>query len=101
MQLVKRSKLEIFVEQHALEPLEHELAEAGFSGWSVFAGIEGSGAHGAWRQTGVGEDAAFLLVAIGSEDAADRVLNWLGDYFKTYPGIVALSEVSVMRADRF
>ncbi|MBI1291979.1 hypothetical protein GC173_12175 [bacterium] len=97
----KRTKLEIFVEQHALERIEAMLGEAGFSGWSVFAGVEGSGAHGAWRQTGVGESAAYLVIAIGAETSAQTALAWLSDYFKSYPGIVASSEVTVLRDDRF
>jgi hypothetical protein len=101
MNMSKRTKLEIFVEQHALERIETMLGEAGFNGWSVFAGAEGSGAHGAWRQTGVGEGAAFVVIAIGSEQAAAEALAWLSDYFRAYPGIVAASEVSVLRGDRF
>lgn len=101
MQLVQRKKLEIFIEAHALARVEDMLGEAGFKGWSVFEGVEGAGAHGAWRQTGIGESAALLVIAIGSEAASDKALEWLADYFKTYPGVVALSDVSVMRIDRF
>lgn len=101
MELVTRTKLDIFIEAHALDKLEAALGRAGFKGWSVFAGIEGSGAHGAWRQTGIGESDARLVIAIGAADAADVVLTWLKDYFRDYPGVVAVSEVGVMRGDRF
>ncbi|MBY0563127.1 MAG: hypothetical protein K2P58_02985 [Hyphomonadaceae bacterium] len=101
MQLAKRTKLEIFVEQHALARIEAMLGESGFTGWSVFEGVEGAGSQGGWRQTGITEGAAYLLVAIGSEAAAESALSWLADYFTVYPGIVAVSEVAVMRGDRF
>jgi len=101
MHLVQRRKLDIFIEGHALPRVEHMLGEAGFKGWSVFEGVEGSGAHGGWRQTGIGESAAFLVIAIGSVEACDTALDWLADYFRTYPGVVAVSDVSVMRAERF
>lgn len=97
----ERKRLEIFIEGHALERLEAELASAGFKGWSVFRGVEGSGTHGAWRQTGVGESEAYMVIAIGSESAADRALEWLTIYFADFPGIVAVSNVAVMRGDRF
>ena len=101
MQLTQRKKLEIFIEAHALTSLERVLGEAGLKGWSVFNGLEGSGLHGAWRQTGVVESEARLVIAIGSQAACEQVLDWLSDYFRSYPGIVALSDVSVMRAERF
>jgi len=101
MQLTRRKKLEIFIEAHALSSLEKVLGESGLKGWSVFNGLEGSGLHGAWRQTGVVESEARLVIAIGSETACEPVLDWLSDYFRSYPGVVAISDVSVMRAERF
>lgn len=98
---VTRKRLEIFIEAHALERLEVELASAGFKGWSVFRGVEGAGTHGSWRQTGVGESEAYMVIAIGSEDATEQALAWLTRYFSEFPGIVAASDVSVMRGDRF
>lgn len=99
--LVTRRKLEIFVEAHALERVETMLGQSGFKGWSVFAGGEGAGVHGQWRQTGVDERGLHLLIAIGDEQACQAALEWLEDYFKIYPGIVAASDVQVMRGERF
>ena len=99
--LVARRRLDIFIEAHALERVEAMLAISGFKGWSVFAGCEGAGAHGQWRQTGVDEKGLHLLIAIGDEQACEAALEWLADYFKIYPGIVAVSDVRVMRGERF
>lgn len=101
MDLTPRKKLDIFIEKHALGHVEAMLGEAGFKGWSVFTGMEGAGAHGAWRQTGVADAEACLVIAIGGGSATDIALEWLSDYFLTYPGVVSVSEVSVMRGDRF
>lgn len=101
MELTPRKRLDIFIEGHALTHVEAMLGRAGFKGWSVFQGVEGSGAHGAWRQTGIGESAACLVIAVGGPDACASALEWLADYFKTYPGVVAVSDVAVMRGDRF
>lgn len=101
MELVQRKRLDIFVEAHALDHVEAMLGQAGFKGWSVFQGVEGRGAHGAWRQTGIGESAACLVIAIGGAHACEAALEWLSDYFKTYPGVAAVSDVAVMRGDRF
>lgn len=101
MDLVTRIKLEIFVEAHALDDVERMLADVGFKGCSVFAGVEGAGSHGAWRQTGVDEAGMRLIITIGSDAAAQAALVWLNDYFKSYPGVVAMSDVKVLRAERF
>ena len=70
MELTLRKKLDIFIENHALQHVEAMLGEAGFKGWSVFTGMEGAGAHGAWRQTGVADAEACLVIAIGGDKAA-------------------------------
>ena len=101
MELTPRKKLDIFIELHALSGLEAMLGEAGFKGWSVFACVEGSGLHGAWRQTGIGEADARLVVAIGAEASCLSALAWLDAYFRSYPGVVAVTDVSVMRPARF
>lgn len=101
MHLTSRKKLDIFIEAHALGALETMLGDVGFKGWSVFTGVEGSGLHGAWQQTGVVEAEARLVVAIGTETACQAALGWLADYFKSYPGVVSVSDVGVMRSERF
>lgn len=101
MELAIRKRLDIFIEGHALTHAEAMLGQSGFKGWSVFQGVEGSGAHGSWRQTGIGESSACLVVAIGDDTMCSNALEWLADYFKTYPGVVAVTEVSVMRTERF
>lgn len=99
--LVPRKKLEIFVEAHALAGVETMLRDVGFKGWSVFASAEGAGSHGPWRQTGVDERGLCLVIAIGAQEPCDAALSWLQVYFETYPGIVAVSDVLVMRGERF
>lgn len=101
MELTTRVKLEIFVEAHAVNEIEHMLEEAGFKGLSVLASVEGAGSHGPWRQTGVDEAGMRYIIAIGSDASAQRALEWMEDYFRSYPGVVATSEVKVLRADRF
>lgn len=101
MNFSTRTKLEIFVEAHAVDEIERMLKRVGFKGCSVFAGVEGAGSHGAWRQTGVEEAGMRLVVTIGAESAAQTALVWLENYFAAYPGVVAVSEVKVLRADRF
>lgn len=101
MALVARTKIEIFVEAHALDEVERMLETAGFKGCSVFSGLEGAGSHGPWRRTGVDDAGMRLIISIGSEASARTALAWLEVYFQTYPGVVAVSDVKVLRAERF
>lgn len=102
MDLVTRKKLEIFVEAHALAHVEHMLRDVGAKGWSVFNGVEGAGAHGAWRQSAIdGGGDMHLVIAVTNEPAALKALAWLKDYFSTYRGLVCLSDVQVLRPERF
>lgn len=102
MQLVSRKKLEIFIEAHALTRVEAMLREVGVNGWSVFTGVEGAGAAGPWRQGAVeGGGDMHLVMAITNEPAAQRALDWLKTYFTTYRGVVTISDVQVLRPDRF
>jgi len=102
MNLVTRKKLEIFVEAHALSHVERMLLDEGVKGWSVFDGVEGAGAHGAWRQSAVdGGGDMRLIIAITNEPAAQKALAWLKDYFSDYRGLVCLSDVQVLRPERF
>lgn len=102
MQLVTRKKLEIFLEAHALPRVEAMLKEVGAKGWSVFNGVEGAGAGGSWRQSPVeGGGDMHLVVTVVSAVACDRALEWLKTYFSTYRGLVAVSDVEVLRPDRF
>lgn len=102
MQLVRRKKLEIFIEAHALPRVEAMLNEVGVKGWSVFNGVEGAGSAGTWRQSHVeGGGDMQLVITVASEAAVGRALDWLKDYFSTYRGLVTVSEVEVLRPDKF
>lgn len=102
MELVTRKKLEIFVEAHALPRVEAMLHDVGVKGWSVFNGVEGAGAAGSWRQSAVeGGGDMHLIITIASQSACDKALEWLKSYFGTYRGVVAVSDVQVLRPERF
>jgi hypothetical protein len=102
MHLEIRRKLDIIVEAHAVAMVEEMLGSAGVKGWSVFVGAEGAGAGGVWRQTGIGAAGEMrLLIAIVNQDACDQALTWLNTFFQDYPGIVAVSDVGVLRGERF
>jgi nitrogen regulatory protein PII len=102
MQTSRRKKLEIIVEAPVLRRVEAFLAEAGVRGWTVLPSLEGAGAHGEWRAGDFtpGQEKR-LVFAVATAEVADKVLERLAAFFADYPGIVCVTEVEVLRAERF
>lgn len=102
MDLVKRKKLEITVEGAILRRIEDLLIKQGVTGHTVLAGAAGRGGGGTWREDLLTRaEQKVIVYAITTEAVAEKVLGDLRELFATWPGIVALSDVEVMRAERF
>jgi PII-like signaling protein len=102
MDLIARKKLEITVEAAIQRRVEDLLVKHGVKGHTVLHGAGGRGEGGTWREDLLTRaQQKVLIYAITTDAAAEKVLEELKTLFATWPGIVALSEVSVMRADRF
>ncbi|MEW6018136.1 MAG: hypothetical protein AB1760_08690 [Pseudomonadota bacterium] len=102
MQLTQRKKLEIIVEAPVLRRVEGFLAEAGVRGWTVLPSMAGAGDSGEWRSGDFtpGQEKR-LIYALVTEEVAERVMGRLADFFSDYPGVVAVSNVQVMRGEKF
>jgi len=102
MQTTKRKKLEIIVEVLVLRRVEGFLVEAGVRGWTVLPSLAGASASGEWRSGDfVPGQEKCLIMAIATEDVAACALDKLSAFFADYPGVVCISEVEVIRSDRF
>lgn len=100
--MAPRKKLEVIVEMHSVSAVEEALAQCGAKGWSVFSGTQGAGEAGRWRQSGI--SATFemcMIIAVVEEAVCSSVLERLATYFEEYPGIVAVSDVMVIRGNKF
>jgi nitrogen regulatory protein PII len=97
-----RKKLEIIVEAPTLRRVETFLDEAGVRGWTVLSSLKGHGDGGDWTSGDFtpGQEKRVILTVLSAE-AADRVLERLGRFFEDYPGIVVITDVQVLRGDRF
>lgn len=102
MQTHSRKRLEIWIEAPLLKRAEDILEKAGVSVFAVFDGREGKGLSGAWSDAGLKDVHDMrLIAAIMSDEAAEAVCLEMAALFARYPGIVVLSDVQVMRAERF
>lgn len=102
MQTTTRKKLEIIVEASVVRRVESLLDEAGVRGWTVLPSLEGHGSRGDWNSSDFtpGEERRLIL-AVAAADVAERMLERLAGFFSDYPGIVFISDVQVLRSERF
>lgn len=100
--MIQKTRLDIIVEAHALGLVEDILDKAGAKGWTVFAGMQGSGSNGRWQNSGINSAAEMrLVVAITPHQIAHDVMTALSAFFSDYPGIVTAADVSVLRSEKF
>lgn len=102
MQTTGRKKLEVIIEATVLRRVEQLLHEAGVRGWTVLPSIEGHGSGGDWSSGDFtpGQERR-MIVAVAGADVAAQALDRLAGFFADYPGIVFVSDVQVLRPERF
>jgi nitrogen regulatory protein PII len=102
MQTHKRRKLELIVEAAILKRTEAILAECGVHVFTVLDGREGRGLAGRWNDENVADALEQrLIIAVATHEAAEKVVARMADLFLRYPGVIYMSDVDVLRAERF
>lgn len=104
MQTYRKNRVEIIIEQ-ALVPRLTELLDAqeGVRGFTVAPVHAGSGAHGVWSRDGQISDAdgMFVVMCIIDIQFKDAVLDAVFPFVERRSGFITISEVDVVRPDRF
>lgn len=102
VQTFPRKKLEIIAESTVLPRIEQLLREVGVKGYTVIQGAKGFGTHGTWfDDTLTQADRMLIVEVILTAEAADQMLGKLVPLFETWRGVAAVSDVQVLRPDRF
>jgi PII-like signaling protein len=98
-----KKRIEIVVEAPALQRLLNRLDEAGVTGYTVVSALAGRGHDGAWDSTGLAGEAGrmMLVICIVDETKLGIVLDGVYSVVSRQIGIVAVADVSVIRADHF
>jgi PII-like signaling protein len=98
-----KKRVEIVVEAPALHRLLDRLDRAGVTGYTVVAGLAGRGHDGAWDSSGLAGEAGrmMLVICILDEARLGAVIEGVYDVVSRQIGIVAVSDVFVVRADHF
>ena len=104
MRTFKKTRVEIVIEQAAVERLAHLLdEEEHVSGYTIVPVHGGSGTHGLWTRDGIitEADGMMMLICILDQKYKDELLEHLFTFLENRIGIVTVSEVEVIRKDHF
>jgi PII-like signaling protein len=102
VQTHSRKKIEIIVETPILARVEALLVKAGAKGYTVLEGAKGFGAQGAWQEDSLTQASGMMIVTvILTSEAADAVLRDLMPLLASWRGVASVSDVQVLRPDRF
>ncbi|MEO1251201.1 MAG: DUF190 domain-containing protein [Pseudomonadota bacterium] len=96
-------RLELIIEHMALNRARTILEDAKLTGYTILPAIAGFGAGRRWRS---GDDLSMareksVVVAIGDETKIETALRELHKLLESQIGVVSVSEVKVLRDERF
>lgn len=102
VELVKRKRIDILVDAPLSEWLAETAASAGIPHHTLMSLHSGKGLGGAWRDEDVsGAVAKRMFIAIASEPKVKLLIDALAPHLDTYGLVVTISDVDVVRGDRF
>lgn len=103
MQTHTKKRLEIIVERPALRRVISRLDDLDVTGYTVLPALAGRGHDGTWSRSGQITNSGGMVAVICITDAerAEEILEAVYKIVSRQMGIVALSDVQVVRPERF
>lgn len=103
MQTYQKSRIEILVEAPFLDRLMDRLDRLPITGYTVLPALAGKGTSGSWRRDGLvgGAGQMHLVFCIVDGAKADEVVDAVFQVIERQMAIVTVSEVKVLRPERF
>lgn len=103
MDLHPAKRVEIVIEAPLQRRLEDALAEAGVTGWTVLPVLGGAGRAGArWSREGqVGRTGMVAVICLVRPANLDALLRAAFRVVERQIGVLSVSDVEVVRAERF
>lgn len=103
MEMHSKKRIEILLEAPAQKRLTDLLDRLDVNGYTVLPVIGGKGHHGVWSREGLPSAAGTMVSVsvIASEERLDEVLEPVFELVRRHIGIVTVSDVMVIRGDRF
>jgi hypothetical protein len=102
IEMVPRKRIEILMDTPLVPRLVRYLKEADISGWSLIHVDSGGGRSGEWRHDDVtGAAAKTILLAVTNETKAQALLDRVRPILDSHGLLLLLSDVDVVRGERF
>ena len=103
MKTTLKKKVEIVIEAPMVERLCRLLEEGGATGYTVYPAVQGRGANGAWSRRGEISESQRMYVLFTVLDASELepALERIYDLLSRQIGIVTVTDVAVIRGERF
>lgn len=102
MQTHKAKRVEIIIEAAMERRLTEALLKSGVSGFTILPVLGGSGQSGVWSRDGqVGRAGMVAVICLIRPDRLDALLDAAFAVVERHIGVVSISDVDVLRAERF
>ena len=102
IQTVLRKRIEILVDTPLVPRIVAQLKAVDISGWSLIHVDSGGGRSGEWQHDDVtGASAKTILLVIASEAKTEKLVETLAPVLDSYRLLLTISDVQVVRGERF
>lgn len=102
IETIARKRIEILMDTPLASRLIRYVKDADISGWSLIHVDSGGGRNGEWRHDDVtGAAAKTILLAVTSETKAQALLERLAPKLESHGLLLLISDVEVIRGERF
>lgn len=99
---VTRRRVEILVDTPLAQLLIREAADAGIAGYTLIPVHSGAGRGGTWRDDRISEATSkTIFLTIASEEKARAFVDALAPHLDDYGMLLTLSDVEVVRGEKF
>lgn len=99
----KRRKIEILLDAPLLNRIRKVADEVGLTGYTLYPTVGGEGGQGRWREDQVtgGAGSKLLFTSITGEEETAQFLGAIENLLDEYGLMVTVSNVEVIRGERF
>lgn len=97
-----KKKIEVIIEAPASRLVTDLLDRHGATGYTAFPAVTGRGTSGRWDVSPVTDARQqVMIIAVSGQDRAAAIVAELGALLQDFHGVVFVSDVEVMRSERF
>ena len=99
----QKRRLELIIERMALARACNVLEEAGMPGYTVLGAVAGRGRSTQWQREGdpSSSQEMAVVIAIGDQSRIEQALRDLHRLVDAHIGVLSISDVDVLRPNRF